>query len=104
MNEFEKAISDFISKRSDKPALVEICGELEDPEEVHRILSGSQKKAIEHPASTTITIPVASYAALIRAQTQLDFIQTAYHHNKYSIDDELYCVFGPRVKAEDEDA
>lgn len=109
MNDIEKMISNFISKDRTRPVLVEISGEVENPEEIRRILRGDPAepaKPVDTPAPTAkqqaVTIPAVAYAELIRSQTTLDMLRKVWHKSTYGIDNTLAAVLGPRAIDEKE--
>ena len=102
MTDIEKEVSNFISADKDNPVPVQLDADItpEDAERLRRMMQESSLQILPIRAENTVTIPVTAYAELIRSQTQLDFLRSAYIHEKYSIDSELICVFGPKPKEE----
>ena len=86
MNEFEKALSEFLSKDKSNPVSVQI----------ETVTRDKMPNGME-PAEALVTIRVRDLVSLIRTKTQLDVLREAYRNMEhYETEKVLRAVFGPR--------
>ncbi|MBO6266800.1 MAG: hypothetical protein J6M06_01065 [Synergistaceae bacterium] len=115
MTDIEKKISEFISMDKNCPIEVHLDTVLTS-EEVRHLENVMEEKTVEEsfeaganfdlgaPAAPEITIPIAAYAQLLRAQICLDMLRTAYSRNvdSWRYEGLLSLMFGPKEKTEDD--
>jgi len=108
MTDIEKEVGDFISADKDNPISVQLDADItpEDAERLHRLMAAHSSPIYPAPAENTITIPVASYAALLRTQAEHDILRAAYHDgvDSWKLEDLCGYVFGKKPKGARNDA
>lgn len=100
MNEIEKMISHFLTKDPSHPVRVEIFGDLSE-ETTRRINETVMKPGTEIDLSgenkpQTVTIPLESYAQMLRSHAQMEMLRAAWDGGQNSINAVwmLRAVFG----------